>query len=88
MRVIHSDYGPRPQLMSLMDPDSFLFVFRVCSSTAALSLSLSLSLPLSSLSSLCGFVSVAVQLWFFPGLCCSPTSEQDAMLIACCLDLN
>jgi hypothetical protein len=68
MSLIHSDYGLVPQRMSLIDPDSFLFV---CSSTGS-----ALSLPLCSLSSLCGFVSVAARFWFFPGLCCSPTWQS------------
>jgi hypothetical protein len=71
--------------MSLIDPDSFLFVFRVCSSTAALSLS---SLSFFSLFSLWVCVPRGAALVFPWSLLQPYMAEQDAMLIACCLDLN
>jgi hypothetical protein len=75
--------------MSLIDPDSFLFVFRVCSSTAALSLSLSLSFfSLFSLFSLWVCVRRGAALVVPWSLLQPYMAEQDAMLIACCLDLN
>jgi hypothetical protein len=71
MILIHSDYGlvHNGWVSSIQIPSCLFFVF-------VHQRQRSLSLSLSSLSSLCGFVSVAVQLWLFPGLCCSPTWQS------------